>query len=48
MLGLDGFELNGNFLARDAVGSEINIVKGTGTDLATDAVFITDTEILEF
>jgi len=47
VLRLDGFELDGNLLARDDVGSEVNVTKRTGTDLATDPVLVADTQILE-
>lgn len=46
VLGLDALELDGNLLAGDDVGAEVNITEGTRTDLATDAVLVTDTKIL--
>lgn len=46
MLGLDRFELDGNFFARNDVGAQVNITEGTGTDLAADAVLVTNAEIL--
>lgn len=46
MLGLDGFELDGDFLPRDDVGAEVDVTETTTADFATDAVFVTDAEIL--
>jgi hypothetical protein len=46
VLGLDAFELDGDFLTRDDVGAQVNIAERTRADLATDAVLITDAEIL--
>ncbi len=46
VLGLDGLELDGNLLTRDNVGTQVDITKRAGTDLSTDAVLVTDTEIL--
>lgn len=46
VLGLDAFQLDGNLFAGDDVGTEVNVTKGTGTDLSTDAVLVTDAEIL--
>lgn len=46
VLGLDALELDGNLLAGDDVGAEVNITERTRTDLATDAVLVTDTKIL--
>lgn len=47
VLGLDAFELNGNFLARDDVGAEVDVTKRTRADFATNAVLVTDTQILD-
>jgi hypothetical protein len=46
VLGLDAFKFDGDLLARDDVGSEVDISEGAATDLTTDAVFITNTKIL--
>jgi hypothetical protein len=46
MLGLDRLELDSNFLARDDVGSEVDIAKRAGSDLAADTVLVTDAKIL--
>lgn len=46
MLGLDGFELDGNFLTGNDVGAEINITERTRANLSADAVLVTDTQIL--
>jgi hypothetical protein len=46
VLGLDRLKLDSNLLTGDDVSAEVNITKGTGTDLATDAVFVTDAKIL--
>jgi hypothetical protein len=47
VLGLDALELDGDLLAGDDVGSEVDVTKGATTNLAADAVFITDAKILE-
>ena len=46
MLGLDALELDGNLLARDYIGAEIDVTKRAGANLPADAVLVTDTEIL--
>lgn len=46
MLCLHALELDGNLLARDDVGTEVDVTERSGTNLAADAVFITDTKIL--
>lgn len=46
MLSLDRLKLDGNFFTRDNVGTEVDITERTTTNLSTDAVFITDTQIL--
>jgi hypothetical protein len=46
VLGLDALELDGNLLTGDDVGSEVDITEGATTNLAADAVFITDAKIL--
>lgn len=47
MLRLNGFELDGNFFARDDVGAKVDIAEGTGTNLAANTVLVTDAEILQ-
>ena len=42
---LDGFELDGDFFTRDDVDAEVDVTKGTGSDLFTDPVFGADAEI---
>ena len=46
MIRFDILELDGNLLARDDVGSEVDIAKAPTPYLATNAIFITDSEIL--
>jgi hypothetical protein len=46
VLGLDALKLDGDLLARDDIGAEVNITEGAATDLTTDAIFITDAKIL--
>lgn len=46
VLGLDGFELDGNLFARDYVGAQVDITERSRTNLAADAVLITDAEVL--
>ena len=46
VLGLDALELDGDFLAGNDVGSEVDITKGSTTDLSADTVLVTDAEIL--
>ena len=46
VLGLDRLELDGNLLARDDVGAQVAVAKGAGANLTTDAVFVSDAEIL--
>lgn len=46
MLGLDTLELDGNLLAGDDVSSQVDVTEGTRTDLSTDAVLVTDSQIL--
>lgn len=47
VLGLDALQLDGNLFARDDVGAQVDVTERTGTDLATDAVLVTDAEILQ-
>lgn len=46
MLSLDGLKLDGDLLARDDVSPQVDIAKRAGANLSTDAVLVTDTEIL--
>lgn len=46
MFSLDALELDGNLLAGDDVGAKIDVAEGTGANLSTDPVLITDAEIL--
>jgi hypothetical protein len=46
LISLDALELDGNFLARDDIGSQVDVTEGAAPDLTTDTVFITDTKIL--
>lgn len=46
VLGLDALELDGDLLAGDDVGAEVDVTEAAASDLTADAVFITYTEIL--
>lgn len=46
VLRLDRLKLNSNLFARNDVGAQVDITERTGANLSTDAVLITDTEIL--
>lgn len=46
MLGLDALELDGDLLARDDVGSQVDVAKRAGPDLPADPVLVTDAEVL--
>lgn len=46
VLGLDRLKLDGNLLAGDDVGAQVDITERTRTDLSTDAVLVTDSKIL--
>lgn len=46
VLGLNALELDSNLLARNDVGTEVNITERAGTDLTTDTVLVTDAKIL--
>jgi hypothetical protein len=46
VLRLDALELDGNLLARDDVGAQVNIAERPRTDLTTDTVLVPDAEIL--
>ena len=45
MLGLDRLQLDGDFFTCSHIGSEVNITKGTATNLAAQAVLFTDTQL---
>jgi hypothetical protein len=47
MLGLDRFEFDGNLFTRYDVGSKVDVTKASTADLASNAVFIPNAEILE-
>lgn len=47
VLGLDALELDGDLLAGDDVGAQVDVTERSGTDLAADTVFVTDSEILD-
>lgn len=46
MFRLNALELDGNLLAGDDVGSKVDVTERATTNLAADAVFITDAKIL--
>lgn len=46
MLRFDALELDGDFLARDYVGAQVDVSKGARANLATDTIFISDPEVL--
>lgn len=46
VLGLDALELDGDLFPGDDVGAQVDITEGPGANLAADAVFVTDSEIL--
>jgi hypothetical protein len=46
VLGLYALKLDGNLLAGDDVGAEVDVTEAAATDLTANAVFITYTEIL--
>jgi hypothetical protein len=46
VFGLDALELDSDLLARDDVGSKVNITKTTATNFAANTVFVADTKIL--
>jgi len=45
VLGFDGFQLDGDFFTRDDVDSQVDVPKGTGSDLLADTVLGTYAEI---
>jgi len=47
MLRLDALELDGNLLAGDDVGAEVDVTETATANLSADAVFVTNAEILE-
>ena len=47
MLGLDGFEFDGNFFSRYDVRSKVDVTEASTADLASDTVFVPDAEVLE-
>jgi len=47
MLGLDRFEFDGNLFPRYDVRSKVDVTEASAADLASDAVFVPDAEILE-
>jgi hypothetical protein len=47
MFGLDGFEFDGNLFTRYDVRSKVDVTKASTADLASDAVFVPNAEILE-
>lgn len=47
MLGLDALELDGDLLSGDDVGSEVDVTERARSDLAPDAVFVTDAKVLD-
>lgn len=46
VLGLDALELDGDLLAGDDVGSQVDVTERTRADLAADAVLVTDSQVL--
>jgi hypothetical protein len=46
VLGLDALELDGDLLAGDDVGAEVNVAERARPDLTTDPVLVPDTKIL--
>lgn len=47
VLGLDTLQFDGDLLTGDDVSSQVDITKGTRANLAANAVFVTDAEILQ-
>lgn len=48
VLGLDALELDGDLFSGDDVGAQVDVTERSGADLAADAVFVTDSEILNW
>ena len=46
VLGLDGLELDSDFLAGDYVGTEVDVTERARTDLSADTVLVTNAKIL--
>jgi hypothetical protein len=46
VFGLDALKLDGNLLAGNDVGAEIDITKTATSDLAADPVLVTDAKVL--
>jgi hypothetical protein len=46
VLGLDAFQFDGNFFARNDVCAQIDVTETAAPDLSTDAVLVADSEIL--
>lgn len=46
MLGLDTLQLDGDLLARDDVGTQVDVTEGTRADLTANPIFVADAEIL--
>ena len=46
MLGLDRFELDGDFFPRDDVGTKVDVAETTTANLTANAVFVANTKIL--
>ena len=47
MLGLYAFEFDGNLFTRYDVRSKVDVTKASTADLASNAVFVPNAEILE-
>lgn len=47
MLGLDALELDGDLLAGDDVGAQVDVTERARADLAANTVFVTDTQVLD-
>ena len=46
VLGLDRLELDGNLLSGDDIGTEVDVTEGAASNLASNAVLVTNAEIL--
>lgn len=46
VLGLDALELDGNLFSGDDVGTEVDVTERTRSNLSTDPVLVTDTQVL--
>lgn len=47
MLGLYALELDGNLLAGDDVGTQVDVTERARADLAANTVFVTDSQVLD-